>query len=40
MLFHTFGGQLMFVCHHPNDGRLARANLYDVEDTGDSIKLK
>ena len=37
MLFHTFDGQLMLVLHHPF--RNARTQLYDMEDTGDNLKV-
>jgi hypothetical protein len=37
MLFKTFDGRLMLVLHHPF--RNARARLYDVEDTGDNLKI-
>lgn len=40
MLFHTFDGRLMLVLHHPFDGRLSRAKLYEVEDTGETIRVK
>lgn len=39
MLFHTFEGRLMLVLHHPFDGRISRAKLYEVEDTGDTIRI-
>ena len=38
MLFKTFDGQLMLVLHRPF-GREARAKLYEVEDTGDALKI-
>jgi hypothetical protein len=40
MLFRTFDGRLMLVLHHPFDPRLSRAKLYEIEDTGDSIRVK
>lgn len=40
MLFHTFDKRLMLILHQPFDSRLSRARLYEVEDTGDSIRLK
>jgi hypothetical protein len=40
MLFRTFDGRLMLVLHHPFDGRLSRAKLYEMEDIGDTIRLK
>ncbi len=38
MLFRTFEGQLMMVLHHPF-GHNARAKLYDMEDTGDNLRV-
>jgi hypothetical protein len=40
MLFHAFDGRLMLVLHHPFDGRLSKARLYEIEDTGDTIRVK
>jgi beta-xylosidase len=37
MLFHTFDGQLMMVLHQPF--RNARGKLFDMEDTGDNLKV-
>ena len=37
MLFHTFDGQLMMVLHQPF--RNARGKLYDMEDTGDTVRI-
>ena len=37
MLFHSFDGQLMMVLHHPF--RRAHAQLFDMEDTGDNLKV-
>jgi beta-xylosidase len=37
MLFRTFEGQLMMVLHQPF--RRARAKLFDMEDTGDNLKV-
>jgi hypothetical protein len=37
MLFKTFEGQLMMVLHQPF--RRARAKLFDMEDTGDNLKV-
>lgn len=39
MLFHAFDGRLMLVLHHPFDPRLSRAKLYEVKDTGDTIRI-
>jgi hypothetical protein len=38
MLFRTFAGQLMLVLHQPF-GRDARANLYEMEDVGDVVRV-
>lgn len=38
MLFRTFEGQLMMVLHQPF-GHNARAKLYDMEDTGDNLRV-
>lgn len=38
MLFHSFDDKLMLVLHHPF--RAARAKLFEMEDTGDSIRVK
>lgn len=40
MLFHAFDGRLMLVLHHPFDGRLSKAHLYEIEDTGDTVRVK
>lgn len=40
MIFHTFDGHLMLILHHPFDGRFSRAKLYELEDTGDTIRIK
>jgi beta-xylosidase len=40
MLFRTFAGKLMLVLHQPFNARLARAKLFEIEDTGDTIRLK
>jgi beta-xylosidase len=39
MLFKTFEGQLMLVLHHPFGSPLTRARLYDMEDTGDTVRV-
>ena len=39
MIFHAFDGRLMLVLHQPFDGRLARAKIYEIEDTGDTLKI-
>ena len=33
-------GRLMLVLHHPFDGRLSKAHLYEIEDTGDTVRVK
>lgn len=38
MLFKTFEGKLMMVLHTPNDMR-AQPHIYEMEDTGDSLKI-
>ncbi len=38
MLFDTFDGQLMMVLHSPGNGN-TRAKLYEMEDTGDTLKV-
>jgi len=40
MIFHAFDGRLMLVVHHPNDGRLARPNLYQLEETNAGLRIK
>ena len=40
MIFHAFDGRLMLVLHQPFDGRLARAKIYEIEDAGDTLKVK
>ncbi len=30
----------MLVLHHPFDGRLSKAHLYEIEDTGDTVRVK
>lgn len=37
MLFHTFDGTLMMVLHQPFQN--ARAKLYEMEDTGSSVRV-
>ena len=38
MLFKTFDGRLMLVLHQPF--RNARGKLFEIEDTGDSLRIK
>jgi len=40
MVFHAFDGRLMLVLHQPFDGRLSRAKIYEIEDTGDTLRIK
>jgi hypothetical protein len=40
MLFKDFDGRLMLILHQPFDGRLSHAKLFEMEDTGDSIRIK
>lgn len=40
MIFHAFDGRLMLVLHQPFDGRLARAKIYEIEDAGDTLRIK
>ncbi len=39
MLFRTFEGQLMLVLHRPFGSPLTRARLYEMEDTGDALRV-
>jgi GH43 family beta-xylosidase len=40
MIFKRFDGSLMLVLHQPNRGPDERARLFDLEDTGASIRIK
>jgi arabinan endo-1,5-alpha-L-arabinosidase len=40
MLFHRFDGQLMMILHQPNHAPDERARLLEVEDAGDTLRLK
>lgn len=40
MIFQAFDGRLMLVLHQPFDGRLARAKIYEIEDAGDTLRVK
>jgi len=40
MIFRTFDGALMLLLHQPNRGPDERARLFELEDTGDSIRIK
>jgi hypothetical protein len=39
MIFKSFDGRLLLVLHHPFDGRLSKARLYSIEDTGKTIRV-
>ncbi|MEO6994595.1 MAG: glycoside hydrolase, partial [Lacunisphaera sp.] len=40
MLFHRFDGQLMMILHQPNEVPNERERIFEMEDTGDSIRIK
>ena len=40
MIFKTFEGDLRLVLHSPNGGGLERAHLFEIEDCGDTLRLK
>jgi len=40
MIFRKFDGTLMLVLHSPNRGPDERARLFELEDTGDTIRIK
>ena len=40
MIFKTFEGKLCLVLHSPNGGGLERAHLFEIEDCGDTLRLK
>ena len=40
MLFHRFDGQLMMILHQPNHAPNERARMLEVEDMGDTLRLK
>lgn len=40
MIFKRFDGQLMMVLHQPNKGGLERAKLFEMEDTGETLRIK
>lgn len=40
MIFTSFDGRSMLVFHQPNGGQKERARLYELEDMGDTLKLK
>lgn len=39
MIFKTFDGRLMMTIHQPNSGDI-RAQLFELEDTGESLRVK
>lgn len=39
MLFRTFEGELMLICHHPFGKPTTRGKLYEMEDTGDALRV-
>lgn len=39
MLFRRFDGQLMMALHSPNGGRDTRIRLFEIEDTGETLKV-
>jgi hypothetical protein len=39
MLFRRFDGQLMMALHSPNEGRDQRIHLFEMEDTGDTLRV-
>jgi beta-xylosidase len=40
MIFKTFDDRLMLVLHQPNSSLKERARLFELEDTGDSLRIK
>ena len=40
MIFTSFDGHLMLVAHYPTMSPLSRAKLWELEDTGDTIRIK
>jgi beta-xylosidase len=39
MIFRTFGGQLMLVLHQPNEFPKERIHLFELEDTGETLRI-
>ena len=39
MMFRRFDGQRMMVLHQPNDGGRERARLFEIEDTGETLRI-
>jgi hypothetical protein len=40
MIFRTIDGGLMHILHQPFNHRLSRGKLFEMEDTGDSVRVK
>jgi beta-xylosidase len=40
MLFHRFDGQLMMILHSPNHAPDERGRIFEIEDTGDTLRIK
>jgi hypothetical protein len=40
MIFTTFDGTLMLLLHSPNQGPNERARLFELIDTGDTLRIK
>ena len=40
MIFRTFEGALMLILHQPNTSQRERARLFELEDTGDTIRIR
>ena len=40
MLFRRFDGQLMMVLHQPHDGGRERARLFEIDDLGDTLRIR
>ena len=40
MVFKRFDGRLMMVLHSPNKGGQERAKLFEMEDTGETLRIK
>jgi hypothetical protein len=39
MIFRTFAGQLMLVLHQPNEFPKERIHLFELEDTGETLRI-
>lgn len=39
MLFRRFDGTLMMTLHTPNGGRETRIRLFEIEDTGETLRV-